>query len=292
MLNPETELKNLINALNWDPRIRELNSLNLDYSKLGLSEIEEEKLWEITDKCEFAFYSVVGSWNYGLANKNSDVDFKVTYFPNFKQFYENKFPKLNVVTKNYDFTLAPFHQYVEHILKGNINFFEILYPGKSEYFYTTNPRSITPIMNILREMVPMNGIRMFEACRGTAQEKMRRLDKYSEDNEYMKEKYGYNLKEAAHAVRQLYFLRAFLETGKIDLQKHFGLDTVWGIKEGNHTREEVQWLYRNMDRTLTKLKPNLIDLDKKCLDKRETAKWKELKEELDLSVRLACKEMI
>jgi len=70
------------------------------------------------------------------------------------------------------------------------------------------------------------------------------------------------------------------------------LDTVWGIKEGNHTREEVQWLYRNMDRTLTKLKPNLIDLDKKCLDKRETAKWKELKEELDLSVRLACKEMI
>ena len=197
-----------------------------------------------------------------------------------------------MVTKNYDFTLAPFHQYVEHILKGNINFFEILYPGKSEYFYTTNPRSITPIMNILREMVPMNGIRMFEACRGTAQEKMRRLDKYSEDNEYMKEKYGYNLKEAAHAVRQLYFLRAFLETGKIDLQKHFGLDTVWGIKEGNHTREEVEWLYRNMDRTLTKLKPNLIDLDKKCLDKRETAKWKELKEELDLSVRLACKEMI
>ena len=275
MLNPGNELKNLVNSLNHDD------------PKLDLSEDEEEKLHELSHSCEFAFYSVVGSWNYGLGDKNSDVDFKVTYFPNFIHFYEGKFPKMNIVTKDYDFTLAPFHQYIDHVLKGNINFFEVLYPAKPEYFYTYAPGKINPIMDILREMVPMNAIRMFDACRGTAQQKIGRLDKYSVDNEFMKEKYGYNLKEAAHAVRQLYFLRSFLETGKINLQKHFGLDTVWGIKEGNHTREEVQWLYRNMDRILTGLKPNLLDLDKK-----ETARWRELEEELDLSVRLACQEMI
>lgn len=272
MLDPKVELDKLVSAL------------GTDVPSLGLAEHEEKKLIGLFERSDLAFCSVVGSWNYGLTDKNSDVDFKATYLPNFRHFYDHKFPKFNVVGKDVDFTLAPFNQYVEHVLKGNINFFEILYTAQPYWFYTDHPE-VHDIMEILREMVPMNSLRMRAACMGTAAQKMKGLHKYSVDNEYMYEKFGFNLKEAAHAVRQLGFLVSFMEHGTVSLNGHSLMNRVKMIKRGLCTESMAVELYENT--------VNLLDQpwnkDKfEQLDKSETPKWEELKENLEEQVYALC----
>jgi predicted nucleotidyltransferase len=272
MLDPKVELDKLVTAL------------ETDVPSLGLAELEEEKLIELSDSTHLAFCSVVGSWNYGLADKNSDVDFKVTYLPSFKHFYDHKFPKLNVVGKNVDFTLAPFNTYVEHVLKGNINFFEVLYTAQPYWFYTDHPE-VHDIMEILREMVPMNAVRMRDACMGTAAQKIKGLHKYSLDNEHMEEDFGFNLKEMAHALRQLGFLMGFMDHGKIDLQGHYLMKAVKSIKKGLWTESMGMEQYEKAEKFLGE-KWAVHKFDK--LDQTETPRWEELKENLEEQVYALC----
>jgi hypothetical protein len=272
MLDPKVELDKLV------------MTLETDVPSLGLSELEEEKLIELSDSTSLAFCSVVGSWNYGLADKNSDVDFKVTYLPGFRHFYDNKFPKMNVVGKDIDFTLAPFNTYVEHVLKGNINFFEVLYTAEPYWFYTDHPE-VHDVMEILREMVPMNALRMRNACMGTAAQKMKRLQKYSIDNEYMEEKFGYNLKEATNAVRQLGFLISFMGHGYVNLRGHDLMKQVKMLKRGQFTESMAVELYESSVRVLEQ--PwHVIQFEK--LDQTDTSKWEELKENLEEQVYALC----
>ena len=272
MLDPKVELDKLVAVL------------ETDVPSLGLSELEEEKLIELSDSTELAFCSVVGSWNYGLAGENSDVDFKVTYLPSFRHFYDNKFPKMNVVGKDVDFTVAPFNQYVEHILKGNINFFEVLYTD--DPWFHTKYDEVHVIKVILRAMIPMNAVRMRNACMGTAAQKMKGLHKYSIDNKDMEEKFGYNLKEAAHAVRQLGFLVNFMvKAGNVELRDHELMNHVKMIKRGQYTESMVVELYEN---TVKLLEEPWHKNKFEQLDETETPKWEELKENLEEQVYALC----
>ena len=239
MLNPSKELKKLAQALESAKK----------YPFQLKSDEEENNLRKLARDCDFASYSVVGSWNYGLASEHSDVDCKITYFPSFEHFYTGKFPKFSVVGENVDFTIHPIHQFMEHVLKGNINFFEILYPSNPAFLLAHD--EINPIFDIARAMIPINPIPMICAVRSTADSKISSLDKYSIDNEYMKDQFGYNLKEAANAVRQLYFLITYLETGEIQL--HQDLDTVKEILNGEWARAAAMGIYHDAYRDLDQM---------------------------------------
>ena len=53
-----------------------------------------------------------------------------------------------------DFTIHPIHQFMEHVLKGNINFFEVLYPSNPHFLLAHD--EIDPIFDIARTMIPIN----------------------------------------------------------------------------------------------------------------------------------------
>jgi len=282
MLNPSKELKKLVQALESAKK----------YPFQLKSEEEENSLRKLARDCDFAFYSVVGSWNYGLASEHSDVDCKITYFPSFGHFYTGKFPKLSVVDKNVDFTIQPIHQFMEHVLKGNINFFEVLYPSNPAFLETRYPEEIDPIFDIAREMIPINPIPMICAVRSTADSKISSLDKYSIDNEYMKEQFGYNLKEAANAVRQLYFLITYLETGEIQLSNHHGLDMVKEIRDGKWARAAAMGIYHDAYRDLDQMVygypwPDEYKYSARVEELKDSEKWSKLKEELESLVQQA-----
>lgn len=245
MLNPETELNNLVNLLKSGDLAEDFESMK------GLRP---------------AFVSIVGSWNYNLADEDSDVDFKVTYWPTFDHFYGNRFPKVNVVTELLDFTVAPIHHFMDHMLKGNINFLEVAYTAKPEYIWIGDGvEKITMIrfMDIMRELIPMNAIKMIMACSGTALQKFNRRFKYTESTRILQERSGYNTKEMAHAIRQLYFIKEFLNTGSINLNSMIGLETVAKMRAGKFNFIEAEELFHVLDNEVS----SLVRVGKKWTDR-------------------------
>ncbi len=99
---------------------------------LGLSEAQSLTM----ANANLAFGCVVGSWNYGLQHKDSDVDLKLGYWPTFEQLFDGRFPTVRVNNPKLDYTLVPVHQLFQNILKGNFSFTEMLYPLKEEYRWT------------------------------------------------------------------------------------------------------------------------------------------------------------
>ena len=273
MLNPRKELKKLVQALESAKK----------YPFQLKSEEEEDSLRKLARDCDFASYSVVGSWNYGLASEHSDVDCKITYFPSFNHFYTGKFPKFSVVGENVDFTIHPIHQFMEHVLKGNINFFEVLYPSNPHFLLAHD--EIDPIFDIARAMIPINPIPMISACRAMAAEKMSKLDKYSPDNEYMKDLFGYNTKEVSNAIRQLYFLRTYLETGDIRLTDHYGMDRVKAMREGGWARASAVGCYMDAENDLKEITHEKDKWSARVEELTDSEKWTKLEEELESLVQ-------
>lgn len=240
-----------------------------------------------------AFACVTGSWNYGLADKDSDVDVKIAYFPTFDHFYDNEFPKHAVVTNVRDFTTAPLHQVVEHMLKGNINFLELAYSK-----YTWTAPEVERVFEIARKIIPMNAIRMIMACVKTAEQKMTKLHKYSEGTEKYGARSGYNTKEVTHAVRQLYFLHDYLHTGEINLDSHMGMRVLKDIRLGAYTEERAIKTYEEAKAEVDNLiygnykEGSKFSKRVHTLDRTESEKWVSRNESMDKLVKTLIKANI
>lgn len=69
----------------------------------------------------------VGSHNYGVADENSDIDYKVITLPDIEQLVKNKKLATSKETPDYDFTSHSAQDFFKHMAKGNLNFVEFLF---------------------------------------------------------------------------------------------------------------------------------------------------------------------
>ncbi|MHB1664185.1 MAG: nucleotidyltransferase domain-containing protein [bacterium] len=171
-------------------------------------------------KLNIAFVGFYGSMNYGLANSESDYDFFIVYYPSFGNFFNHKFIRYSVIKENYDYFITPFHEYMQHVMNGNIKFIEPLICG-SIYFPDTSQSLHSVVSNLVEEtkkFILLNYKKNFDSFIGLANNKRLNItkDNYTSNTLIYKDIYGYDIKEAANALRILYLAQIYLETGKID----------------------------------------------------------------------------
>ncbi len=190
-------------------------------------------------KFNIAFIAFYGSRNYGLQNKESDYDFFIVYYPDFHNFFNNKFIRYSVIESNYDYFITPFHEFIHHAMNGNVKFIEPLICG-SIYFWDElnlilkNNVADTEknIQNILRsrdylllnlieeikQFVLLNYEKNFNSFIGLANNKRLNIvkDNYTSNTIVYKDIYGYDIKEAINALRIIFLTQIYLNSGKID----------------------------------------------------------------------------
>ena len=157
---------------------------------LGLSKAQSLTM----ANANLAFGCVVGSWNYGLQHKDSDVDLKLGYWPTFEQFFDGRFPTVRVNNPKLDYTLEPVHQLFQNILKGNFSFVEMLYPLKEDYRWaqmTATSDAYTDELGCLLEqakiLVNGNARNLVSANLGSAKQARHRADITSDNQVWRKE---------------------------------------------------------------------------------------------------------
>lgn len=238
-------------------------------------------LWKEKVHREPAFLALVGSHNYGVAIEDSDLDFKAAYIPPLEDFYYGSFNKFDFVGDDYDVTMHPIQEFRRHMIKGNINFFEVLFSDVAKW----NDR-LLPFLYRMREIVQMNVAATTLSTHWTAFNCLRTAvtgPKYDSDKKACK--------DAAMAIRLLDFNIRFIETGEINLVPPEAMrETIAGIRRGDITQDEFLKIHDRLYAQEVNLvfkcyspaggKSELSDKVKE-LDKVDTPEWKELNKWVD-----------
>jgi predicted nucleotidyltransferase len=148
-----------------------------------------------------AIKALVGSHNYNLNTANSDEDYKYFVFPTFDDLYTGKMFSTSVQSETLDYDCHDIRQFANLIWKANINFVEVL--------YSCNIRFVPALAPIFcnRDMFSlMNPFTFYNATYGMHLMKMKELHKGTAKTDALVEKFGYDTKQACHALRCLYVL--------------------------------------------------------------------------------------
>jgi hypothetical protein len=168
--------------------------------------------------------SPVGSINYNLTTKDSDLDMKVIYSPSLEDLYYSRYPKFSITTSEFDCELHPVHHFVKYALKGNINFFE---PVFSKLALCAYPE----FLNLLRDLVQMNIKQTILSTYYTARNLHQQVEKiYLKDGE--RGDWG---KKASSSLRCLTFIIELLDSGELTastLQPTLFRDPIMRLKTG------------------------------------------------------------
>lgn len=186
-----------------------------------------------------AFISLVGSHNYNLNDSMSDKDYKVFIFPSFNDLYYKEMYSYNHVSDDIDFTIHDIRKLPSVLFKANINFIEVLF-SKESHIYS---KKIDKLFKNREFIARMNLPYLFNACDGMHFRKKKGITNYNKNTLFMKNKFGYNTKEACHAYRILDACIRYAKNGfesfqdailYNDTEREFILD----IKRGKYTKEE------------------------------------------------------
>ncbi len=184
-----------------------------------------------------------GSINYDLVVPTSDLDLKAVYLPDLKDYYSGKFAKFDFVTDRFDCELHPVHHFVQHALKGNINFFEFLYAEAS----LATPSFIWIMQTYLQPLVEMN-IKATALATFFTAEQADKGTKYSIPSE----PWGY--KKGSMAIRCLAFLIHLLDTGEFSLKPTGALrETIIGLKQNKVEYYTYAGVYEELRDTAMKM---------------------------------------
>jgi predicted nucleotidyltransferase len=190
-------------------------------------------------KLNIAFIAFYGSRNYGLQSPESDYDFFIVYYPNFHNFFNNKFIRYSVIEANYDYFITPFHEFIHHAMNGNVKFIEplicgsIYFPDELNLIFKNNAvfqekniqtifrSSDSLLSNLLEEVnqfILLNYEKNFNSFIGLANNKRLNIakDNYTSNTIVCKDIYGYDIKEAINALRIIFLAQNYLSSGKID----------------------------------------------------------------------------
>lgn len=229
-----------------------------------LKEIPEEQIF---------FIALQGSQNYGLADKDSDVDTKCVVLPSLEEIIFNKEPRSYTMVLDNDehIDIKDIRLMFGQYRKQNINFVETLFtdevkvnPSYQEYY--------DELIKHREEIARYNPTQAIKTMCGMCNEKYHALTHRYPSRAYYIDKYGYDGKQLSHLARVYDFMCKYAE-GKpynecLKPDKN-DIDVLLGIKR--HTLGINQETAENMADSLlkkaTELKNNFVENNKAGVNK-------------------------
>lgn len=153
-----------------------------------------------------------GSQNYGVADKESDIDSKILVIPQLEDIIFNRKPishTLEMPDNGEHVDCKDIREYFKIFRKSNINFVEILF---TDYWIVNNQYQdlwLTLRRNA-EELARMNRFAAVSCMGGMAHEKFKAMTHEYLSRMHMIEKFGYDPKQLSHLVRIFYFVQKYI----------------------------------------------------------------------------------
>lgn len=182
--------------------------------------------------------SMVGSWASNLNTPESDEDWKHFVAPTFDDLYSGKMFATASVSTTLDFDVHDIRKLSELLWKANLNFISVLFGHK-----TFCVPELQWIFDNADSFAVMNLPYFYNATMGMHFEKMSTLLKGTGNTQTLIDRWGYDTKQACHALRCLFVLRRFKDCGNMRDALWFDgneRDVLIGVKSGNLTLSEFK----------------------------------------------------
>jgi hypothetical protein len=199
----------------------------------GFDEFVESKIFKDIIKKEavnlnIAFAFFYGSRNYNLETDKSDYDFFISYYPLFENFYTHTFARFSLIEKDYDYFIAPFHEYIGHAMNGNIKFIEPFICGtifQISGYDNYKDLKVERVKNSefiekVKKFILANFRKNFDSMAGIIRNKRLNVEKglYTSTTMKYKESHGYDIKEAINSLRIIFMLKNYIHTGELSFK--------------------------------------------------------------------------
>ena len=210
------------------------------------------------------FRCLIGSQNYGLDDETSDKDYYVYHIPTFEDLYHNK----PLVREEKTEEGILFHKDIRSlsnmIIKSSFNQLEVLF--SDEFIVSSKYHLFYKFLIENREQIARaNMNRLFNSVCGEVKRRINDLQKgkYTAGTEHLFKKYGYDTKNAMHAVRLINLW--FMVCGKFTLEEAFKIQIPYFTYEGNDVLTYLDIKYGEL--SLTEILGLLDKLEKRLIPK-------------------------
>jgi uncharacterized protein len=200
--------------------------------------------------------AMVGSHNYNLNGVNSDVDWKYFVSPTFDDLYKGKMFSKAEQSDTLDYDVHDIRQLGNLLWKSNVNFIEVLFSRDLIF-----ANGLSWIFENREQVAQMNLPLFCSATKGLHFQKMGSLLKGTAKTDILVEKFGYDTKQACHAMRALMTLERFANTHSMAQTLYFeNSDTdrqiLVDIKTGAYSLEEFKNMVDSWHRNVG---PDVLD---------------------------------
>jgi len=193
---------------------------------------------ELFGNREIVIKALVGSHNYNLNTPSSDRDFKYFVTPTLEDlYYGNRF-STSKQSDTFDYDCHDIRQLGDLLWKANINFIEVLF--STDYVYDTR---LSWLFRNRETFAFMNMVGFGNATFGMHKQKMGELHKGTAKTDILIEEYGYDTKQACHALRCLYVMEKLHAGFSMGESLYFHKDSVHrknllSVKNGELTEDQ------------------------------------------------------
>lgn len=194
---------------------------------------------EMIEGRKIVLSSMVGSWASNLNTSTSDEDWKYFVCPTFDDLYTGKMFSTSSVTDTFDYDAHDIRQLINLLWKANLNFIVVLFGRDAECV-----PELDWVFKNADSLAIMNLPYFHNATMGMHFEKMSTLMKGTGNTQVLIDKFGYDTKQACHALRCLYVLERFYK-GKsmreaLWFENGFHRDILIDVKSGEMTLPEFR----------------------------------------------------
>jgi hypothetical protein len=213
--------------------------------------MSEDNMKKMFEGRKIVLSSLVGSWASNLNTATSDEDWKHFVAPTFDDLYTGKMFSTANVSETLDYDVHDIRQLTNLLWKANLNFIVVLFGYK-----TNCVPSLRWIFDEADELATMNLPYFHNSAMGMHYEKMKAVRelKATGNTQVLVDRFGYDTKQACHAMRCLYVLERFTITQ--DMRKALWFEEgdyrndLIDIKSGKFSLENFEdmvkvWIYDN-----------------------------------------------
>lgn len=188
--------------------------------------------------------ALVGSFSHNLNHEGSDEDLKYFVAPTFDDIYDGKRFSTASVSETLDYDVHDIRSLPELVWKANVNFIGVLFSPRYEY-----DLAFSSFFVRREEFATMNLYAFNNATMGMHFQKMNSLLKGTGTTQVLVDRFGYDTKQAHHALRCLYTLDRFMKFGSMSaaLWYDFGEPArrvLMAVKQGAYTLPEFHSIVR------------------------------------------------
>lgn len=156
---------------------------------------------------------LVGSWNYGLETETSDRDHVAFVLPTFDDLYRSRVYHDQSITEGEDLTVHDIRRMPDLLWKSNPVFSEVLFSREVVVREGPSAPFVREVLSMRDDAVRMNLPAVWRSTMGVHSAKIARLQKGTSP---LIDRFGYDTKQAMHAIRFLLFLQRFAASGFSD----------------------------------------------------------------------------